>query len=262
MSTQTAEEPLEVSSEPAPLPPNNIILKGEYVTLTALAKDDMPKLWNNLDVKNNSHIWDYLRVPCPENDVQLWDTFSVPDFILYAIYGNPKRLSPTAETESDEKEYKHDELLGSISYHDINAAYRTLEIGRVIFGPALQRTAAATEVNYLMLKLAIEGIGNINGTSNKILSPPYRRVLWKCNKLNVKSRRAAERMGYVYEGTLRNHMIVKGKSRDSDMLSIIESEWPAVKAVLEAWLKVENFDEGGKQRRGLDEIREMHSSRT
>ena len=83
----------------------------------------------------------------------------------------------------------------------------------------------------------------------------YRRVCWKCNSLNKPSRRAAERLGFVYEGTFRKHMISRGRNRDSDWLSIVDDEWPVVKEALQKWMSDENFDGDGRQRRGLDEIR-------
>ena len=79
--------------------------------------------------------------------------------------------------------------------------------------------------------------------------------MWKCNHLNTKSRRAAERLGFVFEGTFRKHLIVKGRNRDSDWLSIVDDEWPAVKAGLETWLDVSNFDISGRQKRTLEECR-------
>lgn len=120
-----------------------------------------------------------------------------------------------------------------------------------MFGPVLQRSAAATEVNYLLLKNVFEP--DSPGLGGK--SPPYRRVCWKCNHLNKKSRRAAERLGYMFEGTFRKHLIVKGRSRDSDWLSIVDDEWPVVKTALEKWLDRSNFDDEGRQIKAIDEIR-------
>lgn len=146
---------------------------------------------------------------------------------------------------------KHNEVLGVIAYLDIHPNFRALEIGAVIFGPALARSAAATEAHYLMLRNVFEvkspGLGGN--------SLPYRRVCWKCNHLNSKSRRAAERLGFVFEGTFRNHMIVKGRSRDSDWLSILEDEWPVVKGALEHWLERSNFDDQGRQIKAIVDIR-------
>lgn len=120
-----------------------------------------------------------------------------------------------------------------------------LEIGWVLFSPALQRTTGATEASYLLLKYAFEELG-------------YRRVEWKCNALNEGSRRAAERLGFVFEGVFRQHMVVKGRNRDTAWFSMLREEWDCrgVKEALEDWLAEDNFDESGAQRRSLEGIRE------
>src|SRR5690606_4776804 len=85
----------------------------------------------------------------------------------------------------------------------------------------------------------------------------YRRYEWKCDALNAPSRRAAERLGFTYEGTFRQHLVYKGRNRDTAWYSILDAEWPAVKRTLEAWLAPANFDEGGRQRRRLVELMEV-----
>ena len=111
---------------------------------------------------------------------------------------------------------------------------RSVEMGRVILAPALQKTRAATEAQYLLMKYVFE---NLN----------YRRYEWKCDSLNRPSANAAMRLGFTYEGRFRNHAIYKGRSRDTDWFSIIDSEWPALKKRFENWLAPENFDEKGQQ---------------
>ena len=83
----------------------------------------------------------------------------------------------------------------------------------------------------------------------------YRRLEWKCNALNAASRRAAERFGFTFEGVFRNHMVVKGQSRDTAWYAITDDEWPAIRAAFEAWLAPENFDAEGRQLRRLDQLR-------
>lgn len=170
-------------------------------------------------------------------------------FVWFAIVADPQRVNPgptEAKPEIDKKE-----TLGVIAYLNIFPQNRDIEVGAVIFSPALQKSAAATEVHYLLLKNVCEA--NSPGLGGSPL--PYRRIAWKCNHLNTSSRRAAERLGYVFEGTFRKHLISKGRSRDTDWLSIVDDEWPAVKMALEKWLKLENFDEKGRQKRKLDQIR-------
>ena len=117
-----------------------------------------------------------------------------------------------------------------------------IEVGHIWLSPALQRTRQATEAIFLLAAHAFDDLGN-------------RRLEWKCNSLNVASRRAAERFGFTYEGTFRQHMVVKGRNRDTAWFSITDGEWPAVRAAFIAWLSPDNFDTAGGQRRGLAEIR-------
>ena len=127
------------------------------------------------------------------------------------------------------------------SYLRIEPAMGVIEVGHLAFSPLLQRTPAATEAMYLMMRRAFEELG-------------YRRYEWKCDSLNAPSLAAAKRLGFAFEGTFRQMHVVKGRNRDTSWLSIIDSEWPAVKQALEAWLAPENFDAAGKQRRRLGEL--------
>ena len=127
---------------------------------------------------------------------------------------------------------------GIVTLMDIRPAMRAIEVGSIVFGPALQRTRAGTEAHYLMARYVFEDLG-------------YRRYEWKCNALNIPSRRAASRLGFTFEGIFRQHMIVKGHNRDTAWYSMLDDEWPARKAALEEWLAPENFDENGSQRRRL-----------
>jgi RimJ/RimL family protein N-acetyltransferase len=116
-----------------------------------------------------------------------------------------------------------------------------IEVGHILYSPALQRTPLGTEAQYLLARYAFEALG-------------YRRYEWKCNALNAPSRRAALRYGFVFEGVLRQHMIAKGRNRDTAFFSMLDSEWPARKAAFERWLAPENFDADGKQRTSLSEL--------
>jgi RimJ/RimL family protein N-acetyltransferase len=131
--------------------------------------------------------------------------------------------------------------LGIASYLRIEPTFGTIEIGHIWFGPPLQRTTAATEAIYLLAAHAFDDLG-------------YRRLEWKCNALNAASRRAAERFGFSFEGIFRNHMVIKGRSRDTAWYSITCEEWPAIRAGFQAWLAPPNFDAGGVQRRRLGEL--------
>jgi RimJ/RimL family protein N-acetyltransferase len=131
---------------------------------------------------------------------------------------------------------------GIAAYMRIEPAHRVIEVGSIVYTRALQRTAGATEAMYLMARHAFEELG-------------YRRYEWKCNALNEPSRRAALRLGFTHEGLFRQHMIVKGRSRDTAWYSMVDTEWPRCRAAFEAWLDPSNFDASGRQRRRLAEIR-------
>jgi RimJ/RimL family protein N-acetyltransferase len=107
--------------------------------------------------------------------------------------------------------------------------------------PSLQRSPAATEAMYLMMRHAFE-LG-------------YRRYEWKCDALNAPSRRAAERLGFTFEGVFRQATVLKGRSRDTAWYSILDREWPRARAAFEQWLEPSNFDADGKQRRRLEDCR-------
>ncbi len=122
------------------------------------------------------------------------------------------------------------------------AADGVIEVGHIWFAPALQRTRQATEAIFLLARHAFDDLG-------------YRRLEWKCDSLNAASRRAAERFGFTFEGVFRQHMVVKGRNRDTAWFSITDGEWPVRRAAFEAWLAPANFDAAGGQRQSLSAIR-------
>lgn len=114
-----------------------------------------------------------------------------------------------------------------------------IEIGNIYWGPAMSRRPAATEAQFLFMVYAFDVLG-------------YRRYEWKCNNENLPSKRAAERFGFTFEGIFRQHLVVKGRNRDTAWYSIIDKEWPALKKAYEAWLDPANFDDAGQQKRRLE----------
>jgi RimJ/RimL family protein N-acetyltransferase len=128
--------------------------------------------------------------------------------------------------------------LGIATLMDILPAMRRVEVGHIVYSPALQRTPLGTEAQYLLARYVFETLG-------------YRRYEWKCDALNAASRRAALRFGFTFEGILRQHMIAKGRNRDTAYFSMLDSEWPARKAEFERWLAPENFDAAGRQKTRL-----------
>lgn len=127
---------------------------------------------------------------------------------------------------------------GMTSYMNIAPPDGRIEVGQIWYAPSVQRTPLPTEAMLLMFSRAFDELG-------------YRRLEWKCNDLNEPSKSAARRLGFTYEGTFRQHMIVKGRNRDTAWFSMLDSEWPAVRANLERWLAPENFDEHDRQRSSL-----------
>ncbi|MEL6363307.1 MAG: GNAT family protein [Pseudomonadota bacterium] len=133
-------------------------------------------------------------------------------------------------------------VLGTASYMRNRPQHGSTEVGFVAFGPALQRTRAATEAMAIMARHVFDDLG-------------YRRYEWKCDAANDASRRAAVRLGFVFEGVFRQDMLVRGRNRDTAWFSIIDGEWPLVSAGLDAWLDPANFDARGGQLQPLENVR-------
>lgn len=129
---------------------------------------------------------------------------------------------------------------GVASYLRINPEAGSIEVGNINFSPALARTRAATEAIYLMMKWAFEA--------------GYRRYEWKCNALNLSSRRAAQRLGFSFEGIFRQALVVKGHNRDTAWFACIDKEWPALSEAFAAWLSPSNFDYRGQQKERLSDL--------
>ncbi|WP_300036894.1 GNAT family protein [uncultured Roseobacter sp.] len=165
-------------------------------------------------------VWDYLPYgPFADYDgYHSWirATVSTPGHLFFAI-----------------RNFATNRWEGVASYLRIDPANGSIEVGNINYSPALQKTPAATEAMYLMMRWAFE-----NG---------YRRYEWKCNALNIPSRRAAERLGFSFEGVFRQATVVKGRNRDTSWFAIIDAEWPALDLAYRAWLSPENFDENGHQ---------------
>jgi RimJ/RimL family protein N-acetyltransferase len=133
------------------------------------------------------------------------------------------------------------DAVGHAAYMRIEPAHRVIEVGSILFTARLQRTIGATEAMYLMAGHVFEDLG-------------YRRYEWKCNALNAPSRSAALRLGFTFEGIFRQHMIIKGRNRDTAWFSMLDSEWPRRKAAFEQWLNPSNFDANGRQKVSLSAL--------
>jgi RimJ/RimL family protein N-acetyltransferase len=137
---------------------------------------------------------------------------------------------------------KDGRAIGTLALMRIDASHGVVEVGMVMFSPDLQRTPVSTEAQYLLMKYVFEELG-------------YRRYEWKCDSLNEPSRRAAARLGFQYEGTFRQARVYKGRNRDTAWFSVIDSDWPALRAAFDAWLSPRNFDANGRQRLALSALR-------
>ena len=129
---------------------------------------------------------------------------------------------------------------GIASYLRITPEAGSIEVGHICISPEMQRGRAATEAMFLMMDWAF--------------AAGYRRYEWKCNALNLASRRAAQRLGFSFEGVFRQHLVVKGRNRDTAWFSVIDSEWPGLREAFRAWLDDANFDANGRQRERLSDL--------
>ena len=129
--------------------------------------------------------------------------------------------------------------VGLASYLRIEPAVGVIEVGHIHFSPLMQKTPMATEAMYLMMRRVFDELG-------------YRRYEWKCDACNERSKRAALRLGFSFEGTFRQATIYKGRNRDTAWFSLLDSEWPAIRAEFESWLETGNFDDQGQQKRRLN----------
>ena len=132
--------------------------------------------------------------------------------------------------------------VGTLALMRIDATHGSVEVGHVAFSPLLKQTRMATEAHYLLMRYAFEQLG-------------YRRFEWKCDSCNQPSRKAALRLGFQFEGTFRQAIVYKGRSRDTSWFSIIDGEWSQVKQGFEHWLAAENFTADGAQRERLEVLR-------
>ena len=131
--------------------------------------------------------------------------------------------------------------VGTAAFMRIEPGHGVIEVGHITYSPLMQRSAAATEAMYLMMKRTFDELG-------------YRRYEWKCDHNNLRSRAAAERYGFTFEGIFRQAIVYKGRSRDTAWFSIIDREWPPIREGFERWLDRSNFDNQGNQKQKLNEL--------
>jgi RimJ/RimL family protein N-acetyltransferase len=219
--------PLEDWSPPQA--PNWAEKSGKFVTLERLNAESHAALLHRSFAEDNA-VWDYLPYGpfSSASQYHRWvrDMAVLDDPRFYAI----KNLQ-TGNWE------------GVASYLRITPEAGTIEVGHINFSPALQRTVAGTEALYLMMEWAFEA--------------GYRRYEWKCNALNLGSRRAAQRLGLSFEGVFRQAAVVKGRNRDTAWFAAIDREWPALKEAYAAWFSPSNFSADGLQRESLADMTQL-----
>ncbi len=210
--------------------PGDTVISGEEICLEPF---DWPRhrrgLTRYLTGPENAAIWRYLPIGPFDSGDPLGAALSAKQD------SGAWRVMTIVARESGE-------ALGTAGYMRLRPEHGSVEIGCVIHGRALQRSRAATEAHYLL--------------ASHVFDLGYRRYEWKCNAANEESRRAALRLGFTYEGTFRNDMVVRGRNRDTAWFSIIDDEWPMIEAGFEAWLDPTNFDADGRQKLRLSELRD------
>jgi RimJ/RimL family protein N-acetyltransferase len=209
--------------------PGPVVLQGRYGRLEKLAISHASDLWRAF--AGHEQIWTYISTDGPFADESEFSAFigmraAADDPYAYAI------IEPSGRA------------VGYLTLMEIRPAMRVIEVGHVLYSPTLQRTPLGTEAQYLLARYAFETLG-------------YRRYEWKCNALNEPSRQAALRYGFTYEGTLRQHLIAKGRNRDNAWFSMLDSEWPIRKANFERWLAPGNFAADGGQ---IGNLRAMNAA--
>lgn len=215
-----------VDTAPAPLP-EPITLSGRFGSVARLdAARDAADLWRAFN--GHDEIWTYISRYGPFADEPTFAAWLAERATLSDPYTFTVRN-------------RDGRALGLLALLEIRPAMRVIEVGFIVYSPALQRTALATETQYLLARYVFETLG-------------YRRYEWKCDALNAPSRRAALRFGFVFEGIFRQHMITKGRSRDTAYFSMLDREWPERKLNFERWLAPENFDAEGRQKRSLAKL--------
>jgi len=208
--------------------PHRIEMEGRYCRLAPLdAHQHTKSLWDAYSAEAEPRNWTYLYHgpyhTLDEFEAWVRDAASTTDPLFFAVIDRPSAHA-----------------VGVAAYLRVAPAAGSIEVGHINFSPLLQRTPAATEAMYLMMRHAF-AIG-------------YRRYEWKCDALNAPSRAAAERLGLTFEGVFRQATVYKGRNRDTAWYAAIDQEWPALEQAFETWLSPDNFAVDGRQRRRLSEL--------
>ncbi len=216
--------PIDAAAAPRP---ERTTLAGRFVTLFPLEAANADELYGPSHGPEAEALWAWMGdgpYPDPESFAANIAAKATGPDPFYAVIDNASGR-----------------CLGYLSLIRIDQPNRVIEIGNILYTPALQRTPGATEAVFLAARYVFDILG-------------YRRLEWKCNDLNAPSRRAATRFGFSFEGVFRQHMIIKGRNRDTAWYSMLDRDWPALRAAFENWLKPENFGPDGRQRLSLSAL--------
>jgi RimJ/RimL family protein N-acetyltransferase len=215
----------EIADWTPPAPPNAPVLQGAYARLERLTAAHTADLFEAYI--GHDALWDYMPYG-PFHAASSYHRWAKDTALGDAPYFYAIRDTATGH------------LGGLAAYLNIVPAHGSIEIGHICLAPRIAGSRAATDALAQMVAWAF-GAG-------------YRRVEWKCNALNIPSRRAAQRLGFSYEGVFRNHMVIKGRNRDSAWFAITDGDWPRLAEAYAAWLAPRNFDQAGQQKERLSDL--------
>ena len=202
--------------------PAGTVLEGAGVRLEPIDSEHVDGLFASLCGDDDDALWTYL----------FWERPATREEMARFV---ADRVADESQVGFAIVARETGQAVGFCSLMRIDAAMGSIEIGGIAFGRQLQRSRAATEAMYLLMRHVFDDLG-------------YRRYEWKCDSLNAASRRAAIRLGFIWEGRFRNAVVYKGRNRDTDWFSITDAEWPRVRQAIQDWLDDRNFDNAGRQR--------------
>lgn len=209
---------------PRPRPPRTPV-QGRWCRVEPVTRSHFADLWRAYSADTAGRIWDYLPYG-PFADEAAFRAFAEATYL-----GEDPLFHAIVDARTGA-------ATGVASLMRITPEHGVVEVGHINYAPALQKTPAGTEAQFLLMRRVFEELG-------------YRRYEWKCNNANEGSRAAALRYGFTFEGIFRNHMVVKGVNRDTAWFSITDAEWPAIRDAFLAWLEPDNFDAAGRQKKPL-----------